>query len=224
MSRPSFNQLPLRKGDPPYSAWGLYRLDDQLGTLNLLIPEAVKEAISEVKMGIRIRFDNPVAMGWLSTLRDQKEKRLYNGVTAKEISGPNATSTLVMHYEIKQGDILIMRSGFNVEWSKAKPTRWVGLEASLGMARLLWDSGFSAAAGDAPGFERFPFGGEFEGEKLNLHEILLSGWSMLIDEMFNVEDLSDEYDRQGRYSLFLTSMPMHVPGLVGIPPHAITIF
>jgi hypothetical protein len=84
-----------------------------------------------------------------------------------------------------------VRSGFNVgyealsieqklEWSKAKPTRWVGLEASLEMARWLWDEGFSAAAGDAPGFERFPFGGVFEGEKLTLHEVLLGGWGMPI--------------------------------------------
>ncbi|KAF2500605.1 hypothetical protein BU16DRAFT_602621 [Lophium mytilinum] len=327
LSRPSFDQLPLRKGDPPYSAWGLYGLDDQLGTLNLLTPEVVKEATSEVKTGFRIGLDSPInyltppSHGRLplkhnifssnppTTFHDdsiemntqissqwdgfrhfgyQKEKRFYNGVTAEEISGPNATSTLGMHLlklaawcksgivgrgilldylrwsesqnkpyelisahvitvddlkavadaqkvEIKQGDILIVRSGFNVgyealneeqkvEWSKAKPTKWVGLEASVGMARWLWESGFSAAAGDAPGFERFPFGGEFEGEKLSLHEILLGGWGMPIGEMFNVEELSEECARQGRYSFFLTSMPMNVPGLVGSPPHAIAIF
>lgn len=26
-------ELPLRKGDPPYSAWGLWGLEDQVGTL-----------------------------------------------------------------------------------------------------------------------------------------------------------------------------------------------
>jgi len=31
--RPAFNDLPLRKGDPPYSAWTLWGDDDELGTL-----------------------------------------------------------------------------------------------------------------------------------------------------------------------------------------------
>jgi hypothetical protein len=43
-------------------------------------------------------------------------------------------------------------------------------------------------------------------------------------EMFNVEELSEECIRQGRYSFFLASMPMNIPGLVGSPPHAIAIF
>ena len=30
---PSFDDLPLRKGDPQYSAWGLWGENDQLGTL-----------------------------------------------------------------------------------------------------------------------------------------------------------------------------------------------
>lgn len=34
--RPSFSALPLRKGDPPYSAWGLWGKDDQLGTLVII--------------------------------------------------------------------------------------------------------------------------------------------------------------------------------------------
>jgi hypothetical protein len=60
MSRPPFDQLPLRKGDPPYSAWGLYGADDQLGTLNLLTEEVVKEAVTEVKTGVRVCLDSPI--------------------------------------------------------------------------------------------------------------------------------------------------------------------
>lgn len=44
---PSFTSLPLREGDPPHSAWGLYGADDQLGTLNRLTDERVKNAASE---------------------------------------------------------------------------------------------------------------------------------------------------------------------------------
>lgn len=59
-SRPLFDELPLRKGDPPFSAWGLYGLDDELGTLNLLTPEVVAEAAKEVRMGVRIGLDLPI--------------------------------------------------------------------------------------------------------------------------------------------------------------------
>jgi hypothetical protein len=58
--RPLFEELPLREGDPPWSAWGLYGPDDQLGTLNLLTPEVVVEAGREIRTGQRIGLDLPI--------------------------------------------------------------------------------------------------------------------------------------------------------------------
>ena len=53
-SIPSFSDLPLRRGDPPFSAWGLYGDDDQLGALNRLTDELVKEvARDEIQSGVR---------------------------------------------------------------------------------------------------------------------------------------------------------------------------
>src|SRR5437868_2078215 len=60
MSRPSFNNLPINEEDPPFSAWGLYGSDDELGTLNLLTPEVVAEAGKEVKTGLRVGLDLPL--------------------------------------------------------------------------------------------------------------------------------------------------------------------
>lgn len=60
-SRPLFESLPYREGDPLYSAWGLYGDDDQIGTLNLLTPSNTLAAIqSEVKTGIRLSLDPPI--------------------------------------------------------------------------------------------------------------------------------------------------------------------
>jgi hypothetical protein len=51
---PPFEDLPLRKGDPHHSAWGLYGDKDELGTLNRLTNEMVVEAAKgEVKSGVR---------------------------------------------------------------------------------------------------------------------------------------------------------------------------
>jgi len=53
-SRPAFDELPFRSGDPKYSAWGLWGVDDELGTLNLLTPETVKNASKEIVTGQQI--------------------------------------------------------------------------------------------------------------------------------------------------------------------------
>lgn len=51
---PSFDDLPLREGDPPHSAWGLYGDHDELGTLNRLTDARVAAAAkSEIQKGIR---------------------------------------------------------------------------------------------------------------------------------------------------------------------------
>lgn len=60
MPRPSFDELPLNKGDPPFSAWNLYGKTDELGTLNLLTPEVVAEAAKEIKTGTRVGLDLPL--------------------------------------------------------------------------------------------------------------------------------------------------------------------
>ena len=52
MARPKFDDLPLSPGDPKGSAWGLYGADDELGTLNLITEDVVKEAAAEIKRGI----------------------------------------------------------------------------------------------------------------------------------------------------------------------------
>ncbi|KAH4089129.1 hypothetical protein HBH70_026490 [Parastagonospora nodorum] len=58
--RPSFEQLPLHPDDPPFSAWGLYGPEDNLGTLNMIVPETVVEAAKEIKTGVRIGLDLPM--------------------------------------------------------------------------------------------------------------------------------------------------------------------
>jgi hypothetical protein len=54
---PSFDQLPLGKNDPPYSAWGLWGdgPDSGMGALNYLTDEVVLKTIKEeVKSGERV--------------------------------------------------------------------------------------------------------------------------------------------------------------------------
>jgi len=55
--RPAFSDLPLNKGDPWLSAWGLWGPNDELGTLNFLTHDVVKAATAEIKDGVRISLN-----------------------------------------------------------------------------------------------------------------------------------------------------------------------
>jgi hypothetical protein len=54
---PDFDELPEVKGMPQGCAWGIFDKDgkkDVFGTLNLLTPDVVKAAASEVKEGVSV--------------------------------------------------------------------------------------------------------------------------------------------------------------------------
>lgn len=50
-ARPAFEDLPLDPTHPKASAWGLWGKNDELGTLNILTPEVVRQASQEIREG-----------------------------------------------------------------------------------------------------------------------------------------------------------------------------
>lgn len=55
---PGLADLPLRPGDPPNSAWGLWGPEDKLGALNYLTDEVVLRTMKEeVKTGERVGLE-----------------------------------------------------------------------------------------------------------------------------------------------------------------------
>lgn len=69
--RPRFEDLPLRKGDPKGSAWGLWGDEDELGTLNLLTPDVVALASREARNGIVV----PLSLSLESPLLPMNPRR-----------------------------------------------------------------------------------------------------------------------------------------------------
>lgn len=57
---PPFDALPLDPSGPPGNAWGLFGKNDELGMLNLLTPEIVREAAAEIRQGVRFALDWPL--------------------------------------------------------------------------------------------------------------------------------------------------------------------
>ncbi|OHW98004.1 putative cyclase [Colletotrichum incanum] len=150
----------------------------------------------------------------------------------------------------RPGDILFIRSGFTAGYNakndaaqKAVAARsspdFLGVEPTKDVLRWIWDTGFAAVAGDAPSFERAPIagphtavGGVWKGEVWEdemqggglLHQWLLGGWGLPIGEMFDLEALSAKCQELGRWTFFVSSVPLRVPGGVASPPNAVAIF
>jgi len=136
----------------------------------------------------------------------------------------------------RAGDILFLRVGFtagydalSAEQQKALPERaapdFLGVEPSAATLRWLWESGFAAVASDTPSFEQAPVagphtetGGVWKGEPWEevlqggglLHQTLLGGWGMPIGEMFDLETLARTCKELGRWTFFVTSVPLKV--------------
>ena len=52
----AFDDLPLQRPGPLLNAWGQFGVNDELGRLNLITPEVVKDGVSEVKHGIVVNL------------------------------------------------------------------------------------------------------------------------------------------------------------------------
>ena len=168
-------------------------------------------------------------------LLDYHEWRLKNGIQHNAFetgSIPAATLKQIAKdqgVEIKFGDILILRSGYLDAYNKLskdeievmrgkQPLTFTGVEQSDEMMEFMW-SNFSACAADHPSWEAWPTQKDYA-----LHEVMLAGWGMPIGELFDLEKLAAHCKSTGRYSFFVVSKPVYVPGGVASPPNIVAIF
>lgn len=57
---PGYDELPVTRGAPAHSAWGLFGADDRLGTLNLINAATISAAAKLVRHGRVFRLDLPL--------------------------------------------------------------------------------------------------------------------------------------------------------------------
>jgi kynurenine formamidase len=130
--------------------------------------------------------------------------------------------------ELRQGDILLIRTGWMENYMMAdSDTRSaiaasaesVGLAADEAMARFLWDCGAAAVVTDNPTFEVFP-GSASVG---SLHRRLLPMLGFAIGELWNLESLADASQDDGRYCCLVASAPLNLVGGTGSPANAVAV-
>ncbi|KAH8701263.1 hypothetical protein GQ44DRAFT_744080 [Phaeosphaeriaceae sp. PMI808] len=130
--------------------------------------------------------------------------------------------------ELRQGDILIIRTGVTEELSAAKTEeeqqrllcgqKACGVFGSVGTARWFWNHHFAAlppvkddGTEDSPG-------------NLVLHQYFLSLFGLNVGELWVLKELSKVCAEKKRFTFMLTSVPLNLPGAVGSPPNALAIF
>ncbi|GAT27892.1 similar to An09g04820 [Aspergillus luchuensis] len=183
------------------------------------------------------------------TVEGQTERVFYGGATVEEINDRTNNRIGLQHWakegiaDIKEiakecgitfqkGDILFVRIGVTKEWDTAmtddqkrqysdNPSpEHAGVEATTDVLRWLWDTGFAAIASDAISWEVYPP----QSPDLFLHEYVLAGWGMPIGELFDLEALSQVCQDLQRWSFFVASIPLNMPGGVSSPPNIMAIF
>jgi len=63
----------------------------------------------------------------------------------------------------------------------------------------------------------------FQSKTYWLHEWLLTGWGMLIGELFDLEKLATEYRKLKKWIFFFSSVLLKVTGGVASPPNGVAI-
>ncbi|KAL3481296.1 putative cyclase-domain-containing protein [Aspergillus californicus] len=148
------------------------------------------------------------------------------GITPVEIEAILAARNI----HPRPGDILFLRTGYASTYSsldeagkervESSPHSWPGLQQSEATVRWLWEHQFAAVAADNPGLECVP-PVDLEWQ---LHPILLAGWGTPIGELFDLEALAEVCEKNGRWTFFITSVPLNYRGAVASPPNAMAIF
>ena len=85
---------------------------------------------------------------------------------------------------------------------------FIGVKSFESMLRFLWENQFATMAENASAFERSPITRDHADAKYVLHEWLLAEWGMPIDEMFDLERLTETCQQLSRWEFFLVSVPL----------------
>lgn len=138
-------------------------------------------------------------------------------ITLKEIQDCAKSQNVEFQY----GDVLILRTGWVDRYLKQSQAErdklgevvglnheFVGVEQTQEMIDFLHDNYFSVAAGDQPGFEKWP-----PPKDPVLHSILLPLWGLPIGEMWDLEELALVCRQKSQYTFFFASTPANVAGM-----------
>lgn len=126
--------------------------------------------------------------------------------------------------EVRPGDVLLFRTGWRRKFLVEKdPGAFMAGEPGLGMACVDWlrDHDVAAVCSDNWAIEVLP--GEYEGEVLNVHMVLIRDMGMTLGEILDFEDLAADCQDDGVYEFLFCAPPLKFTNGVGSPINPLAV-
>ena len=198
-----------------------------------------ERTLDEGALGIdRMARRGIIGRGVLADISDYLDSRSVPvDPTSRMIIGPSLLDE-VLAWEgvrLRQGDILLIRTGWMAWYLSLDSARRAslagsmhsgpggldtpGLDPSAASAEWIWDRRLAAVAADNPALEAL----RVDRSVGFLHKLLIPLLGLPIGEFWNLEDLSRACRERTRYTFFLTSSPLNLPGGVGSPANAYAV-
>ncbi len=191
------------------------------GTLYNGVPSSVITASGAERMGID-KIRTLVSRGVLLDVAAAKAVDSLEGgypITAADLDAACQFGKVT----VRSGDIVLLRTG-QMRWFLSGDRERYGAPApgpSLQTVEWFHDHDVAAVATDNITFEVFP--SEREDALLPVHLLHLVDMGMTQGQNWNLEGLSQDCARDGRYSFFLDASPMPFTHAVGSPVNPIVV-
>ena len=196
-----------------------------------------KEEAIDVADGGRLGIEQVAAQGIIGrgVLVDAERAFAREGKPLDPFSGTFITAqdlerTLALQsIKLRPGDILLVRTGWlgrflalSEDGRRAQMASkdWAGLDAAEDMARFLWNQHVTAVCADNLSVEFGPG----DSAKGFLHRRMIPLLGTMLGEIWALDELARECERQRRYEFLLMSVPLRLPGGVGSPANAVAVF
>lgn len=153
----------------------------------------------------------------------------YRGVDhmqADEIVSPEELDAIAkaQGVEIRKGDIVVIRTGWYLEWLKnADEENWAWCSPGISWrcAEWFYDLDTAAVACDNVGVEVMKT--EIEGVWSAFHMLALRDMGMMLGEIWNLEKLGADCAEDGVYEFLLCAPALNITGAVGTPLNPIAM-
>jgi Putative cyclase len=149
--------------------------------------------------------------------------------------GPEAIAAIAAAegVQLAGADFLLLRTGWQREYRRLEVEmrqtlldrlrggnlHCPGLDGSRETARWLWDQGTVGVLADNLAVEVLPVDREVGFQ----HRRLIALMGMVVGELLELEDLSEDCASDGQYEFFTSLKPLRLPGGVGSPSNAFVI-
>jgi kynurenine formamidase len=133
-------------------------------------------------------------------------------------------ATMAQKVEISTGDILLIRTGWYQQFELGKRSRYMQAPipgVGISVCEWLHANQIAALASDTNAVEVLP--SKVDGVELPVHMLLIRDMGMMLGEMFNLEELALDCDRDGRWAFFLSALPLKFTNAVGSPLSPVAI-